>query len=220
MRAAQRPRQRGIRGCGVSMARDRSGRAGAAQSRFAWFPGLVALACAPLLAGCATEAQHRSYGATIAFESIDGPPRPVFDRLVTYLDAEARVRQVAMVSREAPARYRVRAYLIAKIEPRRTTIAWVWDVYDSDLQRAIRIAGEEAAGRRRKDAWTAAEDGILGRIAEAGIKQLAAFAAGPGTAPSEAPPARPADPPGAAPEGEVRVAAATRRLAPGRVDGE
>jgi hypothetical protein len=174
--------------------------------------GAAAFALAPLLAGCATQSQHGGYGATVAFESIAGPPRPVFDQLVAQLNAEARARQVAVVSRAAPARYRVRAYLAAKVERRRTSITWVWDVYDSDLRRAMRIAGEEQIGRRVKDAWTAADDRLLGRIAETGMTQLAAFAAGQGAPPAgEGPqgPPEPAGPPAVTPAGDIRVAAAT-----------
>jgi len=196
------------------MVRDRSGRAGARREVVWSVAGVIILALAPLIAGCATETAHPALGATVAFESIDGPPRGVFDRLVMRLDAEARARQVAVVSRHTPARYRVRAYLAAKVEPGRTTITWVWDVYDSDLRRAMRIAGEEPAGRGRQDAWEAADDRVLGRIAEAGMRQLAALAAGPGAAPPDGLPAapevappEPADPPATPPAGDIRVAA-------------
>ena len=38
-------------------------------------------------------------------------------------------------------------------------IAWVWDVYDSNQQRALRLSGEEPAGKvGRGDAWAAADD--------------------------------------------------------------
>jgi hypothetical protein len=193
------------------MLRDGSDRAGLRRARV-WSVAGAALALAPLLAGCTTNAYHGVGGATVAFESIAGPPRPVFDQLVAQLDAEARSRQVAVVSRTTPARYRVRAYLAAKVERRRTSITWVWDVYDSDLRRAMRIAGEEQIGRRVKDAWAAADDRLLGRIAETGMTQLAAFAAGRDAAPpdGEVPQAAPgpAGPPPETPAGDIRVAAA------------
>jgi hypothetical protein len=162
-----------------------------------------------------TEAEHNPNAATVAFESVDGPPRAVFDRLVARLDTAARDRQVAVVSRKSPARYRVRVYLAAKIEPRRTAVDWIWDVYDSDLQRAIRIGGEERASRAGDDAWAAADDGVLGQIAEAGMRQLAAFAAASDhltTAPEMARPA-PVHPPAAPPAAGIRVAAASASAA-------
>ncbi|CAN5372755.1 hypothetical protein BH11PSE4_BH11PSE4_31150 [soil metagenome] len=126
-------------------------------------------------------------GATVAFESVDGPPPQVFDRLVSLLDSEAHLRNLAVVSRQDSAAYRVRSYLSAQISGSRTIIAWVWDVYDRDQQRALRLTGEEQAGKSGPDAWTAADDVVLRRIAQAGLTGLNAMING--TAPEVAPPA-------------------------------
>src|SRR5258707_6871659 len=108
-------------------------------------------------------------GATVAFESIDGPPPQVFDRMVGLLDSESKLRNVAIVSREGSASYRIRSYLAAQVSRGRTTIAWVWDVYDRDQQRAIRLSGEEPAGKAGRDGWAAAGDVLLRGIAPAGL---------------------------------------------------
>ena len=79
---------------------------------------------------------------------------------------------VAIVSREGSASYRIRSYLAAQVSRGRTTIAWVWDVYDRDQQRALRLAGEEPAGKAGRDAWSAADDVVLRRIAQAGLTGL------------------------------------------------
>jgi hypothetical protein len=128
-------------------------------------------------------------GATVAFESIDGPPPPVFDRMVNLLDSESKLRNLAIVSRESGASYRIRSYLAAQVSRGRTTIAWVWDVYDQNQQRALRLSGEEPAGKAGRDAWTAADDVVLRRIAQAGLTGLAGMING--TAPPEAPAAPP-----------------------------
>src|ERR1700710_871552 len=112
-------------------------------------------------------------GATGAFESIDGPPPQVFDRMINLLDSESKLRNVAIVSREGSAAYRIRSYLAAQVSRGRTTIAWVWDVYDRDQQRALRLSGEEPAGKAGRDAWAAADDLVLRRIAQAGLTGLA-----------------------------------------------
>src|SRR5689334_13207138 len=65
--------------------------------------------------------------ATVTFESIDGPPPQVFDRMVSVLDTESKLRNLAIVSRENAAAYRVRGYLSAQVVRGRTMIAWVWD---------------------------------------------------------------------------------------------
>ena len=51
-------------------------------------------------------------------------------------------------------------------------IAWVWDVYDRNQQRALRLSGEEPAGKAGRDAWAAADDLVLRRIAQAGFTGL------------------------------------------------
>jgi hypothetical protein len=155
---------------------------------------LLALACA--LGGCANGGAGVSSfamtgamsggSATVAFESIDGPPPQVFDRMVSVLDSESKLRNLAIVSREGSASYRVRSYLAAQVSRGRTTIAWVWDVYDANQQRALRLHGEEPAGKAGRDAWTAADDLVLRRIAQAGFSGLAGMING--TAPDEPPP--------------------------------
>ena len=124
-------------------------------------------------------------GATVAFESIDGPPPQVFERMVNVLDSEAKLRSLQIVSREGAAAYRVRSYLAAQVSRGRTTIAWVWDVYDRDQQRALRLSGEEAAGKAGRDAWAAVDDLILRKIAQAGLSGLSGMING--TTPPEAP---------------------------------
>ncbi|MCG6207948.1 hypothetical protein LPW26_25145 [Rhodopseudomonas sp. HC1] len=128
------------------------------------------------LAGCVTEGgpgagpMASAGGSTIAFDSIDGPPPQVFDRMVSVLDSEAKLRRVAVVSREGSAAYRVRSYLSAQVRGNRTNIAWVWDVYDRNQQRTLRLSGEEPTGRSGgRDAWGQADDTVLRRIAQAGL---------------------------------------------------
>jgi hypothetical protein len=140
---------------------------------------LLAMACG--LGGCAGGgAAGGSFamaagGSTVAFESIDGPPPHVFDRMVDVLDSESKLRNLSIVSREGSASYRVRSYLAAQVSRGRTVIAWVWDVYDRDQQRALRLSGEEPAGKAGRDPWTAADDLLLRKIAQAGLSGLSAM---------------------------------------------
>jgi hypothetical protein len=156
---------------------------------------LLAIACG--LGGCAgggtasgAFAMAGGNGATVAFESIDGPPPQVFDRMVGVLDSESKLRNLQVVSREGAASYRVKSYLAAQVSRGQATIAWVWDVYDSGQQRALRLSGEEPAGKAGRDAWNAADDLVLRRIAQAGFSGLSAMVNG--TAPQDAPPPEPA----------------------------
>ena len=154
---------------------------------------LLAMACG--LGGCANGAANNSFamasnstsGPTVAFESIDGPPPQVFERMVSMLDSESKMRSLSIVSREGTAAYRVKGYLAAEINHGRTTIAWVWDVYDQNQQRALRLSGEEPAGKSGRDAWAAADDLVLRKIAQAGLSGLSGMING--TAPADPPPA-------------------------------
>jgi hypothetical protein len=159
---------------------------------------VAALALVLAVAGCTVESRTSVMpavggGATIAFESIDGAPLPVFQRLVRSLTAEAQARQVRVVSRETQASYRIRGYLAAHVESGRIHIGWVWDVYDADKRRVLRIAGEEPGVRKTGDAWAVADDQMVRRIARASMDPLVAFLGASDAMP--APP--PAAPPGA-----------------------
>jgi hypothetical protein len=155
-------------------------------------PGvLLAAVCAMALAACTQDGQPglagQPRGATVAFESIDGPPPGQFHELVQALNNEAQTRRLAVMSRESPSTYRVRGYLAAKVVKRETTISWVWDVFDRDDRRALRITGEETANSRtlgrHRDAWSAADDAMLHRIARSSMEQLAVFLTSPEVAP-------------------------------------
>jgi hypothetical protein len=157
------------------------------------------LAAASALGGCAggsattgsgsyAMATSAGGGPTVAFESIDGPPPQVFDRMVGVLDSESKLRNLSIVSREGGASYRVRSYLSAQVVRGKTVIAWVWDVYDNSQQRALRLSGEEPAGKAGRDAWAAADDLVLRKIAQAGLSGLSSMINGtPDAAPAPAP---------------------------------
>ena len=154
---------------------------------------LLAACCATALAACNPDNRPGAVaglprGATVTFESIDGLPPGQFQQLVRNLNYEAQTRRLAVISRESPSAYRVRGYLAAKVTKRETTISWVWDVFDGDDRRALRIAGEETAksgkSGRHRDAWSVADDAMLRRIAGSSMDQLAAFLSSPEVAPS------------------------------------
>ena len=194
-------------------------------SRMALRAGFAALfaAAACTLGGCAGGGAvdgsfamvNSGSSPTVAFESIDGPPPQVFDRMVGVLDSESKLRNLSIVSREGTASYRVRSYLAAQVSRGRTTVAWVWDVYDQNQQRALRLSGEEPAGKAGRDPWAAADDLVLRKIAQAGLSGLSSMING--TAPADTPQPTPApgkrgsavasaDQPASA-SGELRVSA-------------
>ena len=158
---------------------------------------VMLLAAATALGGCAgggsavnsyAMAPSAGTGATVAFESIDGPPPQVFDRMVGVLDSESKLRSLSVVSREGTAAYRVRSYLSAQVVRGKTVIAWVWDVYDANQQRALRLSGEEPTSvKGGRDPWAAADDLVLRKIAQAGFSGLSNMINGIQDAPSAVP---------------------------------
>jgi hypothetical protein len=165
------------------------------------FAAFLSIAGAFALGGCSSSGLPGAFSGaggqarTIAFESIDGPPETVFKNLVRELNQEAQAQQISVVSRESTAAYRIRGYVAAHVQGKKTTISWVWDVYDADRQRAMRLTGEEV-GTTSRNAWNAADDQVLNRIARDGMTRLAAFLADPSAPAPSAPPAQ--SPPGVA----------------------
>jgi hypothetical protein len=155
-------------------------------------PILLAAFCAFVLAACETEGQPnlsaaQPRGASVAFDSIDGLPPAQFHTLVQDLNDEAQSRRLAVISREKPAVYRVRGYLAAEIDKHKTTVSWVWDVFDANQQRALRITGSAVADGRRHEGWAAIDDATLHSIAHSSMDKLAAFLTSPTVAPATSP---------------------------------
>ena len=137
----------------------------------------------------------------------------MFEKLVSDLAAEARSRQVQVVSRQSPAAYRVRGYVAANVVDGRTYYEWVWDVYDADKRRTARFGGEERGGRPG-DAWASLDDFTLSRIAHASIDRLISFLGSPEvTQPQGSPAAGVADAREEAPGLGTGYAEATRTAA-------
>jgi hypothetical protein len=111
--------------------------------------------------------------ASVAFESIDGPPPAVFQKFVKSLKDEAGARQIPVVA-PSEANYRLRGYLAAHDEGAGSAITWALDVYDAEQRRAFRLSGEEKSAGR---AWAAADDQVLARIARTSMDRFAQFAA-------------------------------------------
>lgn len=138
------------------------------------------------LAACQTDgAGMASANGGLAFVSIDGPPKPTFDKLVTELSTEAQSRQVKVASRDDPGAYRVKGYLSMHVERGKASVAYAWDVYDPNKIRVARITGEENAGPVKGSAdWAACNDAVLAKIADRSMAELSETLGVGGTAPA------------------------------------
>jgi hypothetical protein len=149
----------------------------------------AALACL-LLAACQTDnglvtgALGPGAPRAIAFESIDGPPPTVFERLVAQLGKEAEARKLPIVSRSHAGAWRVRLYLAAHMQKKQAVISWVGDVFDTRYDRAFRVAGEEPVSPARRDVWALADDAVLARIAAKSLDAIMAEIGAPERSPS------------------------------------
>ena len=103
------------------------------------------------------------------------PAREYHTKLVRSLSEEAEARQIAVVSRGAPAQYRVRIYAATVVYAKRSVVHWVWDVYDANQQRARRLSGEEPMSGAGRTTWAAADDQVIRKIARVGMDRLVAF---------------------------------------------
>ncbi len=141
----------------------------------------VATIAALALAGCQTDQQVAANsvqprGASVAFDSIDGLPSGQFRTLVDQLNQEAQSRRIAVLPRAQTAAYRVRGYFAAAVEKGRTTASWVFDVFDRDEHRALRISGSTPISG--KD-WTAADPALMQNVATSSMDELAGFLTSP-----------------------------------------
>ncbi|MBI3702008.1 MAG: hypothetical protein HY242_16385 [Afipia sp.] len=178
---------------------------------------MALLALLALVSGCASSGQiampaGQSFGPTVAFESVDGPPQQVFDRLVRALETESSAKSFMIVSREAPAAYRIRSYLSAQVRRGKTTIAWVWDVYDRNQNRALRLSGEEPTGKAGRDAWATADDQVMRRIAAAGLNGVSSMINGTAPAPEDPTPEAPRTGPAVASADEIPADSASPQI--------
>jgi hypothetical protein len=136
-------------------------------------------------AGCSTNGESlgplaSGRRASIAIESIDGPPSALTRKLATTIGEEAEARQLVVVPREEAAQYVVRGYLSTHVEHDKTSVSWVWDVYGADKRRALRITGEEQGVKIARDAnkgddWAEVDDRVLRRIAQTGMDRILVF---------------------------------------------
>ena len=164
-----------------------------------WHGHIAAAFACIFLASCQTDnnlvtgSLGPNSARTIAFESVDGPPQAVFQRLVAQLSADAEARKLPVVSRTSAAAWRVRLYLAAHVQRKQATVTWVGDVYDARYNRAFRISGEEVISPSRKDVWALVDDAVLARIASKSLDAIIAQMSGTDLPTSPPPTSEPRD---------------------------
>jgi hypothetical protein len=143
---------------------------------------LLAGGCVSSTAPAPTASSGSAGLVPIAFESISGVPQPVFDRLVASIAQESEARRVLIVSRNDNAEYRIRGYLSAHGEGADGRVAWVFDVFDTNRRRTVRLSGEEPASGGA--AWSGTSDTVVAGIAARSMADLSQWLASGGGGPA------------------------------------
>lgn len=143
----------------------------------ALFAGLLAGGCQQGASSLASGPRIDAPGVPIAVESIAGAPDGVTSRFSTALATEASARQVELVGGDAKARFRVRGYLSAEpADDGTTSLAFVWDVFDSQKKRAQRVQGASiATSRAGANPWDAVDQSTVSKAASESMDAIAGF---------------------------------------------
>lgn len=116
-------------------------------------------------------------GVPIMLESIEGAPGPVQTAFVGELNSAASDRKVEIVGTSSQARYRVRGYLSTETADGETTVAYVWDVFDSEKRRAQRLTGSSPIKVGSSNPWTSLDKATLAKLANSSMDEIAQFLA-------------------------------------------
>lgn len=146
---------------------------------------LAPILAATLLAACGETAKTQQPVATavtkpagpIAFEPITGLPDSRAAELAAALGQRAVGNDLIVVSKGDPKlRYRVKGYFAAESSAERTTVSYIWDVFDKDNQRVHRFDGiTYAPSSGASDPWGAVTPEAIDSIANATTSELSRF---------------------------------------------
>lgn len=135
------------------------------------------------LAGCQETTQTAARprvdapGVPVSVQSISGAPEDVTTNFAGLLGEAAAERKMEIVPGDKPARFRVKGYLTAQpTEDGQTSLAFVWDVYDSTKQRAQRVQGESIGKRSGgSDPWAGIDQTVVAKAASDSMDAIAGF---------------------------------------------
>jgi hypothetical protein len=130
-------------------------------------------------------------GMPVSVESIDGPPEMLQAAIIDELASAAARNDIDLVTDGAPARYHVRGYVTAdRTNAGKAALAYVWDVFDAEKRRAVRVSGSSALKEDSGDSWERLDKEALAKLAADSMAEIASFLAGSrtnvATAPSDA----------------------------------
>lgn len=148
---------------------------------------IVAVAVCAALSACqdstldlaSAPARRISVGPAVpvAVESLQGMPESIAPRFSAALASEAQARDITLVDAAGTPRYKLRGYLNAYAAEGGNRLAWVFDVFDSRLQRARRAEGSEPLRGSAGDPWSLVDDAAIRRAAARGLDEVGGYLA-------------------------------------------
>ena len=112
----------------------------------------------------------------LRFDPIVGATVDVATPLTERLAQRARARGIRLAGNTDPSTTHVlKGYFSTLTEGGRTTVIYVWDVYDPSGNRLHRINGQQKAPAGRGEGWAAVPPATMQTIADSTIDQLASW---------------------------------------------
>ncbi len=121
--------------------------------------------------------QVQAPNVPVVLVSLEGAPETQIQQLNQLLESHAKQHGIILVSENAQPRFRLKGYLSAYTAQEGTSISWVWDVYDTRLQRAQRVDGSTLVKQTNADPWAAINDATLNTVAASSMTDIAAYLA-------------------------------------------
>jgi hypothetical protein len=109
--------------------------------------------------------------------SLEGAPDTIIAQFNMALLSEAKLRNILLTSDKTQARFKLKGYISAYSAQGGTSMNWVWDMYDSQSQRAQRIDGAQIVKRIEADPWAAIDDVTLKLAASIAMNDVANYLA-------------------------------------------
>jgi len=112
-------------------------------------------------------------GRSVTFLPVSNAPQTAVTNLARSIRNEAQRQGVPVVgSVQQGAAYQVKGYFSALEDGSGTLLVYVWDILDRSNKRVYRINGQEQAGGRSSDPWSAVTPQMLDRVAQTTMAQL------------------------------------------------
>ncbi len=121
--------------------------------------------------------QVQAPNVPVMLVSIDGAPDAKTQQLNTIILTEAKQRSIILVTENAQSRFKIKGYMSAYGVQGGTVLSWVWDVYDTQLQRAQRIDGSTIVKKTNPDPWSTIDDTALKIAASTSMNDIAVYLA-------------------------------------------